>query len=283
MTANTTLQRGPVTVYDYRCTAGPGDKPFAELHALHSLSYVRAGTFGCRSRGRAFDLVPGAVFVGHADDEYVCTHEHHGDGDECLSFHFAPEVIESLDGHDDVWRIGSIAPLPELMVHGELAQAAARGSSDLGLDEAGLLLAARFLELASGRARAVPAASRPRDRRRAVESALWIDTNADQAIDLERTAREAGLSAFHFLRLFARVVGATPHQYLVRCRLRRAARALTEDRARSITDIAYDAGFGDLSNFVRTFHRAAGMSPRRFRQAARAERKICQDRLARAA
>ena len=88
---------------------------------------------------------------------------------------------------------------------------------------------------------------------------------------LERAAAEVGLSTFHFLRLFARVLGVTPHQYLVRSRLRRAARLLA-DATRPITDVAYDVGFGDLSNFVRTFHRAAGMSPRRFRQRARGGR-----------
>jgi AraC-like DNA-binding protein len=51
---------------------------------------------------------------------------------------------------------------------------------------------------------------------------------------------------------------------------------------RSISDVALDVGFNDLSNFVRTFHRAAGVSPRRFRQAARGDRRIFQDRLARA-
>ena len=77
-------------------------------------------------------------------------------------------------------------------------------------------------------------------------------------------ARHAGLSPFHFLRVFSDVVGVTPHQYLMRCRLRRASRALVETD-RSITDIAYDAGFGDLSRFVKTFTRAAGRSPRAFR------------------
>ena len=87
------------------------------------------------------------------------------------------------------------------------------------------------------------------------------------------------LSPFHFLRLFSGVLGVTPHQYLVRSRLRHAARRLADDGG-SITDIAYDVGFGDLSNFVRTFHRAAGVSPLRFRQASRGDRKIFQDRLA---
>jgi AraC-like DNA-binding protein len=51
------------------------------------------------------------------------------------------------------------------------------------------------------------------------------------------------------------------------------------DDHRSITDVAFDVGFGDLSNFVRTFHRAAGVSPRAFRQASRGDRKIFQERL----
>jgi AraC-like DNA-binding protein len=75
------------------------------------------------------------------------------------------------------------------------------------------------------------------------------------------------------------VIGVTPHQYLVRSRLRHAARRLADEES-SITDIAFDVGFGDLSNFVRTFHRAAGVSPRGFRQASRGDRKILQERLA---
>ena len=127
------------------------------------------------------------------------------------------------------------------------------------------------------RAKAAPATSR--DRRRAVETALWIDAHSQREIDLEGAADQAGISPFHFLRLFSGVLGVTPHQYLVRSRLRHAARLLA-DEDRSITDIAYDVGFGDLSNFVRTFHRAAGVSPLKFRQASRGMRKIFQERLA---
>jgi len=164
------------------------------------------------------------------------------------------------------------------MVLGELAQAAAEVEIDIGLDEIAMLLAARFVEIVSQR-RSKPVKARLPDRRRAVEAALWMDAHSNQPIDLKSAAKEAGLSAFHFLRLFASVLGVTPHQYLVRSRLRHAARLLA-DQTRSITDVAFDVGFGDLSNFVRTFHRAAGVSPRGFRQAARGDRKIFQDRLA---
>jgi len=165
-----------------------------------------------------------------------------------------------------------------LMVVGELAQAAADGSSDIGLDEVGHLLAHRLVEVVSGERRKAVSVT-ARDRKRAVEAALWIDANSHRQIELEDVAREASVSPFHFLRAFSGTLGVTPHQYLVRSRLRRAARLLTEDD-KPVTDIAYDVGFGDLSNFVRTFHRAAGVSPLKFRQASRGMRKIFQERLA---
>jgi AraC-like DNA-binding protein len=271
------LQQGPITVLDYRCDARPGDASFTEMHDGFSLSYVRKGSFGCVSRGRCFDLIAGAFLVGHPGDDFVCTHDH-THGDECLSFQFTPDSVEAVGGTPALWRIGSVAPLAELMLLGELGQAAAAGASDIGLEEIGLLLGARFVDLASGADRPRPV-MRAQDRRRAVAAALWIEAHAEDAVDLNRVAAEVGLSPFHFLRLFARILGVTPHQYLVRSRLRRAARLLVEEE-RSITDIAYDVGFADLSNFVRSFRRAAGVSPRGFRQAARGERKILQDRLA---
>jgi len=277
MPATTLLQRQSITVSDFRCNAQAGDAAFVEQHRCHSISYVRKGSFGCESRGRSFDLVAGSILVGHPGDEYVCTHDHVC-GDECLSFFLGPELVEALGDHTDIWQIGAAPPLPELMVLGELAQSAADGRSDVGLDEVGQLFASRFVEVVSGRSRE-PAPATSRDRRRAVETALWIDAHSHQQIDLEGAAGQAGISPFHFLRLFSSVLGVTPHQYLVRSRLRRAARRLTDDDS-SITEIAYDVGFGDLSNFVRTFHRAAGVSPRRFREASRGMRKIFQDRLA---
>jgi len=276
MTATTLLQRPSISVSDFRCDAVPGDAPFMERHRCHSISYVRKGSFGCHSRGRFTELVAGSVLVGHPGDEYVCSHDHVC-GDECLSFFLEPDLVEAIGDRADIWQIGSTPPLPELMVLGELAQAAADGRSDLGLDEVGQLFAGRFVEAISGRARK-PFSATARDRRRAVEAALWIDAHSQQAIDLEQAARQADISLFHFLRLFAAVLGVTPHQYLVRSRLRHAARLLA-DNDRPVTDVAYDVGFGDLSNFVRTFHRAAGVSPLRFRQASRGMRKILQDRL----
>ena len=247
---------------------------------------MRKGSFGYRTRGQYFELVAGSVLVGRAGDEYVCSHDHVC-GDECLSFQLAPELVEAIGDHKSIWSIGALPPVPELMVLAELADAAAARRSEVALDEAGLLMAARFVEVAGGAVSAKFVSSDASGRPsipRATAGARWrrpcgSRQHAHQAVDLDGISRQAGLSPFHFLRLFARVLGVTPHQYLVRCRLRRAARLLA-DPARSVTDVAYDVGFVDLSNFVRTFRRAAGVCPRAFRSAAKGERKILQDRIA---
>ena len=73
------------------------------------------------------------------------------------------------------------------------------------------------------------------------------------------------MSKYHFLRSFRHVVGATPYQYLLGLRLRRAAVALTTT-ARSVSAIALDAGFGDISTFNAHFRRAFGQSPTALRR-----------------
>jgi AraC-like DNA-binding protein len=271
MRVTTLLQRPAISVSDFRCDARLGDTPFVERHHAHSISYVRKGSFGCCSRGRSFELVVGSVLVGHPGDEYVCSHDHVC-GDECLSFFLSPELVEAIGDRAETWQIVCAPPLPELMVLGEWAQAAADGRTDAGLDEIGELFAGRFVEVVSGHQPKLARAT-ARDRRRVVEAALWIQAHSHREIDLAQAARQADISRFHFLRLFTGVLGVTPHQYLVRSRLRRAARLLA-DEDRPITDIAYDVGFNDLSNFVRTFHRAAGVSPLKFRRASRGDRAV---------
>jgi len=281
MLVTTELQTDPIRVASYRCDAGPDAQPFAELHEGYSVSYVRKGSFGYRTRGQAYELVAGSVLVGCPGDEYVCTHDHHVCGDECLAFHLSPGFVDLIGGDRKTWRTGGLPPLAELVVIGELAQAAADGHSDVGLDELGMWFASRFVEVVSDRAKSGSASTAvPRDRRRAVDAAMWIDAHSQHDIGLDGAAAETGLSSFHFLRLFSQVLGVTPHQYLVRSRLRHAARLLADDGSRPVTEVALDVGFADLSNFVRTFRRAAGVSPGGFRRAARGDRRIFQDRIA---
>src|SRR5512138_2866879 len=124
------LHRGAVTVVEFLCTAGPETPPEVEHRAAWSLSYVRRGSFGCACRGRQFELVPGSLLAGRPGDEYVCTHEHRGGGDECLAFFFDPALVDELDGDHAPWGSGALAPFAELATLGELAQCTASGAGD---------------------------------------------------------------------------------------------------------------------------------------------------------
>src|SRR5580698_8873777 len=100
----TLLRDGTLRVYDYRCTAGPADAPYTEEHNGYSLSYVRRGSFGYHACGRAHEVVAGGFIFGSPGDEFVCTHEHHTGGDECLSYHFDAAALDALGVPAHRWR-----------------------------------------------------------------------------------------------------------------------------------------------------------------------------------
>src|SRR5260370_11390160 len=124
MPATTLLQRGSISVIDYLCHVGPADKPRVEEHSAFSISYVRKGSFGYRSRGESFELVAGSVLVGQRGDEYLCTHDHVY-GDECLSFQLAPALGDAIGGEAQLRPSRGIPPLAGLMGIGRLAQRSA--------------------------------------------------------------------------------------------------------------------------------------------------------------
>lgn len=269
-----------VKIVDYVCTAKPDDRPFVEMHATNCLAFTSSGSYGYRTRGERHQLVPGSFLVGSPGDEYVCSHEHHLGGDRCLSLSFAPHVADELGGGGmarPIWQRGAVPPLAELQVLAQLTAAAARGHADIGADEAALALGARFVEISAGHPRPAQRTSR-RDRQRATLAAMWMEANSDKAQSLDDVASRVGLSAYHFLRVFKQAIGVSPHQYLVRVRLSAAARMLANDRTQSVTSVALAVGFADLSNFVRTFRRAAGLTPSAFQRKAHANSKILQAR-----
>jgi AraC-like DNA-binding protein len=79
------------------------------------------------------------------------------------------------------------------------------------------------------------------------------------------------LSPYHFLRTFEHVTGVTPHQYVLRARLRAAAIRLATESTRVI-QIAFDCGFGDVSNFNRAFRSEFGLAPISYRRKLRGGR-----------
>ena len=115
----------------------------------------------------------------------------------------------------------------------------------------------------------LPDAGNPEAQQRRIRHAVALmEANFASKLTRDEVARAAGLSPFHFSRLFHRVVGLAPHQYLLRCRLRHAQKLLlVSGEGRSIADVAAEAGFADQAHLDRHFFRAYGVSPQQFRRA----------------
>lgn len=87
----------------------------------------------------------------------------------------------------------------------------------------------------------------------------------DQPVTLSELAALTGVSSSHLSTLFRTVVGAPFKSLLRHIRILKAREQLAADPAASVTDVAFQVGFADLSYFERSFRRIVGQSPREFR------------------
>ena len=257
------------TARDMVCTSGPQDRPFEERHSGVSIAIVVAGSFQYRAPAGRELMTPGSLLLGNPGDCFECGHDH-GAGDRCISFYFQPEHFERLAadagarGAGPVFRGPRLPPLRALSPLVARGIAGIAGTADVPWEELGVELAARAVELVEG---LPPGGSAPPPGAEARVARLLreIERRPESDLTLGNLAREADLSPFHFLRLFERLTGVTPHQYILRTRLREAAARLVTEPAK-VLDVALDCGFGDLSNFNRAFRAEFGASPRAYRR-----------------
>lgn len=95
---------------------------------------------------------------------------------------------------------------------------------------------------------------------------VHIQERLDEPLPLEELAARAGLSPYHFHRVFSGMLGESLHSHIRRLRLERAALRLKLTR-RAVVDIALEAGFETHAAFTRAFRSTFGQSPTQFRAA----------------
>jgi AraC family transcriptional regulator len=276
-------------VRDVICTSGPRDRPFEERHAQVQIAIVAAGSFQYRSAvsARRALMTPGSLLLGNAGQCFECGHDH-GAGDRCVSFSYRPEYFDRLaaDAGRRVsgrrgreFRAPRVPPMRALSplvarvctaladVAGPAGSAGPAGGAAISWEELSVQLAARVVEIESGHAAEASRTSGapPNAEARVTRIVRAIERLPEARLPLGSLAREADLSPYHFLRTFTRLTGVTPHQYILRTRLREAAMRLAADKPATVLDVALDCGFGDLSNFIRAFRHEFGVSPRVYR------------------
>jgi AraC-like DNA-binding protein len=261
-------------VADVVCTCGPHDRRFEEQHPFFTIAIVLAGTFQYRGSlnrsGSPQELMtPGSLLLGNAGQCFDCGHEH-GWGDRCLSFRYSPDYFERIAadagiarGHRafQALRLPPLRPLSPTVTR---SWALLSRGANAPWEELGVQLAAEAATLANGQSHA-PCNALPSVLARVTRTVRMIEGNQHRQLSLGDLARAAGLSSYHFLRIFQQVTGVTPHQYVRRMRLRNAAARLASQKEK-VLDISLDCGFGDVSNFNRAFRTEFGVSPRTYRR-----------------
>jgi len=95
--------------------------------------------------------------------------------------------------------------------------------------------------------------------RQVIQAKQYIDLNFAQRIDLHQIAGEAFFSTFHFIRLFKKLYGQTPHQYLTYVRIDNAKKILC--LGTSVSDTCFAVGFSSSTSFATLFKKISGLSP----------------------
>jgi AraC family transcriptional regulator len=93
----------------------------------------------------------------------------------------------------------------------------------------------------------------------------WMAEHLTEECSLDRLAARAGLSKFHFQRLFKAAVGVTPSRHYIDLRMNEARRLLRETKM-SVSDVVLEVGYANPSHFARLFRRETGRSPSDYRR-----------------
>jgi AraC-like DNA-binding protein len=98
----------------------------------------------------------------------------------------------------------------------------------------------------------------------------YIKDHLEQVLSLATLAAVGETSPAHFARLFKYTTGCSPHQYVIRCRMDQAKQLLAETDI-SLSEIGLQVGCADQSHFTALFHKYLSMTPKAYRDNARAD------------
>jgi AraC-like DNA-binding protein len=155
-----------------------------------------------------------------------------------LARNLANELTDENPGHEIV--LGAL--VEQVVVHLLRHYSNMRRSEELELSRVGLI---------------------DRRIRRSVE---LMHAQLEQDLSLKEIAAASYLSPFHFVRVFKKLTGTTPHAYLASIRTSRAQLLLAEESL-SVTEISFRVGYSSPSHFTKAFRQATGLTPRAFRKA----------------
>lgn len=189
-----------------------------------------------------------------------------------MTFDLSDELLEEARrslgrAHRTDFCVPSIPASPHTVAASTLTGKALRLDDPEVWEETALLVAMTAVRVSAPVSN--PSKRRPAvtdaDSRKIIRAMRYMESHHHQDCSLRTLTDGTGMSIYRFLRLFKTLTSQTSRQYLLAMRLNTAASRLIETRG-SVLEIAYGAGFGDISHFNHVFAATFGVSPTRFRR-----------------
>src|ERR1043166_1084716 len=236
------------------------EDPKSEQTQETVVTFIERGAFDVMQDHEWWRFDSGDVLVSTPGLKRSYRHLQSCPNDVCFSVKFAPDLLETALG-----RMPQTHPCLKVTKGAASAFAyrwlndAIKASSSIDIESAAFHCA---VVLGPHRWERTPRLSGIGSHARKIRNAcMAISAHSEENHSLTSLSAEARMSPFYFARVFAGLVGEPPHRYLLRTRLRHAARML-HDGAR-VTEAAVKSGFSDVNHFSKTFQRRYGMSPSR--------------------
>lgn len=245
-------------------TVTKGNQVGVSFRAHHDAVYETA------NRTVEGDIDGGAVFVTGRDP---ITWLRIGEATEALEVYPDAELLRSLAGEEPelrpalAGRDGTVLAVCSVL---KQAHTTGRGLSDMAASTLAHRLARHLLaHYATGRYRpGCPPGSL--DSKTVDRVAEYVEAELSGTVTLDRLARVAGLSPFHFARAFKAATALSPHQFVMARRMHRATLLLTGTTA-PVPEVAAAVGLSNVSHFRRLFRRTTGVLPGELRETARTD------------
>jgi AraC-like DNA-binding protein len=230
-------------------------------HDTYALGVTLGGIQTFQYRGESRYSTPGSIIIIHPDE----VHDGGAGTEATLRYrmmYLQPERLIAALGDN-----GAALPFIAAPVVGDVALRQAIGEAvvdlDCGIDE--LALDDILTRIAEGLCRHAGVGGKPagRSAKRAVfEATDYLRANLDRPVGSQELETISGHDRFTLARQFRRVLGTSPHRYLLMRRLEQARRMIATGH--SLAGAALDTGFADQAHFTRHFKRAYGVTPGRW-------------------
>ena len=257
------MQPHPYTVGEEECFPSRRKRVPEKRYTQPALGVVLSGSFEYQAQNGAATAVPGTVILGNAAEYFRCLPKDAvGNRRQVVHFRqdFLAEVADACDMRAARFHVAAIPP-------GRFSGAVFGGMRRLALgredcDEAAYELAQMALHAARPSNALISVSSR--NRQRVLGVVRHLEHYYREPCSLKSLAALARLSPCYFLRVFRKVTGQSPGQYVMSARLRAAANELLTTGA-PVGEIALKIGFNDISHFNASFRDVFGRSPTHWR------------------